>query len=126
MNEIQPLYRVTGHDDALMVQQPPMPTASSSETSLQLKPEKHEHLLPQHTPSRTEDSELTSTDRVPVDAGIAEESSPQRSTMPPQGYPHNDLDKAIEEAQATKDLVSIGKSEHAGYTLTVFVAARHG
>ena len=110
-----------------MVQQPPMQAASSSETSLQLKPEKREHLPPQHTPSQTEGSELTSSDRVPIDADIAEESSPQRSTMPPQGwYPHNDLDKAIKEAQATKDLVSIGKSGHAEYALTVLVAARHG
>lgn len=104
VNEIQPLYRVAGHDDALTVRQSPIPVALSSETSLQLKPEKREHLPPQYTPLRTEGSELTSSGRVPVDAGIDEESFPQRNTNPPHAYPYNDLDKAIKEAQATKDL----------------------
>ncbi|CAD6576336.1 MAG: hypothetical protein ASARMPREDX12_007849 [Alectoria sarmentosa] len=103
VDEIQPLYRVAGHDDALMVQHSPTPALSSG-TSLQLKPEQREHLPPQQTPSRTEGSELTSSSRVPVDAGFAKEPSPQRSTMPPHAYPQNDLDKAIAEAQATKDL----------------------
>lgn len=118
VNEIQPLYRVAGHDDALMVQHSPTP-ALSSRTSLQLKPEQREHLPPQQTPSRTEGIELTSSSRAPVDAGFAEEPSPQRSTMPPPAYPQNDLDKAIAEAQTTKDLVSIGKSGYADYALTI-------
>lgn len=107
VNEIQPLYRVPGHDDAVMVQQSPT-RALSSETSLQLKPDKQEPLPPQQTPSLIEGSELTFSGCVPADAGFAEESSPQRSTISPHAYPQNDVDKAIEEAQATKDLVSVG------------------
>ena len=36
------------------------------------------------------------------------ESSQQKDTAVPHAYPQNDLDKAIEEAQATKDIVSLG------------------
>lgn len=103
VNEIQPLYRVAGHDDAVMVQQSPT-SALSSETSLQLRAEKQERLPPPQTPSRTEGSELTSSGRVSVDADFAESSSPQMITMPSHACPQNDLDKAIAEAQATKDL----------------------
>ena len=36
------------------------------------------------------------------------ESSQQADTAVPHAYPRNDLDEAIEQAQATKDLVSYG------------------
>ena len=36
------------------------------------------------------------------------ESSRHKDTAVPHAYPQNDLDKAIEQAQATKDLVSHG------------------
>ena len=107
MTEIQPLYRVAGHDDALMAQQSPTP-ASSSEKSLQLKPEKPGHLPPPQTPSRTDGSGQTSSGHIPDDARSFVESSQQADTADPHAYPQNDLDKAIEQAQATKDLVSVG------------------
>ena len=102
--EIQPLHRVAGHEDALPIQHPSTP-GLSSETSLQLKPDKEERLLPLQTPSRTEGSGQTSLDRIPDNIGSSKGSFSQRGAVDP----HNDLDKAIEEAQATKDLVSITK-----------------
>lgn len=85
----QPRYRVPGHEDALIPQQSPTP-AVSSETSLQLKPEKGDPLPGQQTPSRTEGSEQVSLSRATEDATHA--------------FPQDDLDKAIEVAQATKNL----------------------
>ena len=122
MDELQPLYRVEGHDDALMLQRSSTP-GLSSETSLQLKPEKQEHLPPLQTPSRTEGSEQTSLGHVSGDAGFTEESSLQRVTVTPYACPQNDLDKAIEQAQATKDLVSVGKYAHRGLITDSLVAA---
>lgn len=118
MNEIQPLYRVPGHNDSVMVQQSSTP-ALSSETSLQLKPEKPEHLPPLRTPSQREGSEKTPSGPVPDDANSTEESSPRKSTVGTHAYLQNDLDKAIEEAQATKDLVSVGKCDPTDYALTI-------
>ena len=106
MTEIQPLHRVAGHDDALLVQQSPTP-ASPSEKSLQLKPEKQGHLPPPQTPSRTEGSDQTSLGHMPDDAGSMVESTPHKDTALPHAYPQNDLDKAIKQAQATKDLASV-------------------
>ena len=111
VDELQPLYRVEGHDDALMLQHSSTP-GLSSETSLQLKPEKQEHLPPLQTPSRMEGSEQTSLGLVSGDAGSTEESHLPRGTVTPYAYPQNDLDKAIEQAQATKYLVSVGKYVH--------------
>ena len=104
--EIGPLYRVAGHDDALMAQPSPTPV-SSSETSLQLKPEQRGQRPPIQTPSRTEGSEPNSSSLVPDDAGSVR--SLRRGNVAPQTCARNDLDKAIEEAQMTKDLVSVGK-----------------
>lgn len=100
----QPRYRVPGHEDALIPQQSPTP-AVSSETSLQLKPEKGDPLPGQQTPSRTEGSEQVSLSRATEDATHA--------------FPQDDLDKAIEVAQATKNLVRISKLVFADYALTV-------
>ena len=111
MDEIQPLHRVAGHDNALMVQHS-SPPALSSETSLQLKPGKGEYLPRLQTPSRTDSSEQTSPGHVRRNAGSAEEFSLPRGIVNPHTCPPNDLDKAIEQAQATKDLVSFGKYEH--------------
>lgn len=140
VNEHQTQYRVPGHEDALIVQQPPT-SEVSSETSLQLKPEKKDCRPRQQTPSEIKGSEQTSLSRVAEDADFAKGyglernpmnsqtgsleqtssdgvnddvdpaggSSLQRSPTHPHAYPQNDLDKAIEEAQATKDLVSMGK-----------------
>ena len=106
MTEIQPLHRVAGHDDALMAQQSPT-LASSSEKSLQLKPEKPGNLPPPQTPSRTEGSGEFSSGHIPNDAGSIVKSSQQGDTAVPHASPQDDLDKAIEQAQATKDLVSV-------------------
>ena len=103
--EIQPLHLVPGHNDALMAQ-PSSTPASSSETSLQLKPEQRGHRPPVQTPSRTEGSERDSI-HVSDDAGPVE--SLCRGNVAPQTWAQNDLDKAIEEAQMTKNLVSVGK-----------------
>ena len=119
VDEIWPLHRVTGHDDALMMGKSSTP-GMSSETSLQLKPEKREHLPPPQTPSRTEGSEQTSPGRVPNNVGSTEETSLRRGTVTPHTCTQNDLDKAIEQALATKDLVSVGKMGVQIYALTVW------
>lgn len=148
INANQPQYRVPGQEDALVVQQSPM-TAPSSDTSLQLKPEKGDKAPPQQTPSRTEGSEQSYTSRVPEGADLANRYSLQGSSIVPQigggeqtfsdavvndadptgvsfpqrrstqthVFPQNELDQAIEEAQATKHLVSIGTFDYAGHTL---------
>ena len=121
VDELQPLYRVAGHDDALMLQHSSTP-GLSSETSLQLKPEKQDCLPPLQTPSRTEGSEQTSLGHVPGDAGFTEGSTLQRGTVTPHACPQNDLDKAIEQAQATKDLVSLGKYDRRGFSTDRLVA----
>ena len=108
VTEVQPFHRVAGHDEALKIQQSSKP-ALSSETSLQLKPEKQGHQSPLQTPSRTEGSDQTSPDRIPDDAGSMVESSQQGITVVPHTCHQNDLDKAIEQARVTKDLVSVGK-----------------
>ena len=107
MTEIQPLHRVAGYDDALQVQQSPTLT-SLSEKSLPLKPEKEGRLPAPQTPSRTEGSGQTSSGHIADYAGSMVASSQQGDTEVPHAYPQNDLDKAIEQAQATKDLVSVG------------------
>lgn len=112
MDVIQSLHRVAGHDDALMVQHSSTP-ALSSETSLQLKPGKREYLPPLQTSSRTDGSEQTSPGHVPRNAGFADKFSQPEGIVNTHMCPQNDLDKAIEQAQATKDLVSVDKYEHA-------------
>ena len=108
VDEITPLHRVAGHDDALMLQLSSTPLLSSK-ASLQLKPDKREHLPPLQTPSRTEGSELTSSGRV-LDNSNSVEGSALRNGTVADASPQNELDDAIEEAQATKDLVSFHKS----------------
>lgn len=150
INANQSQYRVSGHEDVLVIQQSPMP-APSSDTSLQLKSKKGDNAPPQQTPSRTEGSEHPYISRVPEDADLAKKDRlrrksitsptgggeqtlsdvvtdnaepmgvhyPQRASTHTQASPQNELDQAIEEAQATKDLVSIGKFDCAGCTLIV-------
>lgn len=149
INVNQPQYRVPGHEDALVLQRSPM-TAPSSDTSLQLKPEKGDNAPLQQTPSRSEGSEQLYTSRVPEGADLANRyslqrnsmapqigggeqtasdgvtnhpdpvtgSSPQRGSAHPYTHPQNDLDMAIKEAQATKDLVSIHNFDCADNVLT--------
>ena len=104
--EIQPLHLVQGHNDALMAQ-PSSTSVSSSETSLQLKPEQRGHRPPIQTPSITEGSERNASIHVSDDAGPVE--SLRKGSVAPQRCAQNELDKAIEEAQMIKDLVSVGK-----------------
>lgn len=125
VNEIQPLYRVTGHENALIVQKSPTP-ALSSETSLPLKPYKREHLPELQGPSRTESRDQISSGRITDDVGFMDASCGRRGTLAPQTCPQNELDKAIEEAQTTKNLVSIRKYSHTDYAVDRLVAARHG
>ena len=124
VNPKQPQYRVSGHEDALIVQQSPT-AAASSEASLQVKPEKGDIRPPTQTPSRTEDSGQTPSSWRQV-ADPTDEYSPERtittaqtgggeqtssdggiddSTLgmglkrgvkPPYEGPQNDLDQAIE------------------------------
>lgn len=150
INANQPQYRLSGQEDALVIQQSPTP-APSSDTSLQLKPKKGDNAPPQQTPSRTEGSEQPYTGRVPEDADLANKDRLRRNSITSQNgggertfsdgvtddadpigvyspqrgsahtsSPQNELDQAIEEAQATKDLVRIGKLDCAGYILIVF------
>lgn len=142
VNPEQPQYRVSGHEDALIVQQSST-AAASSEASLQLKPEKGGTRLPTQTPSRTEDSgqtpsgrrevadptneysrERTTTARtgggeqISSDGGVDDSilamgSGLKRGVQHPYASPQNDLDQAIEEAQATKDLpLDTDEDEH--------------
>ena len=110
--EIPALHRVAGHDNVIVAQHSSTP-GSSSETSLQLKPDKSERLPPLKTPSKTEGSEQASLGRAPDGTGSMEDSSLRSDIAVPLACPQNDLDKAIEEARVTKDLVSVGKYGHA-------------
>ena len=71
------------------------------------------------TTSRTEGGEQTSSDGVIDDADPTGVFNSQRNSTHPHASHQNELDQAIEEAQATKDLVSIGKYDYLGYTLIV-------
>ena len=51
------------------------------------------------------------------------ESSQHKNTALPHAYPQNDLDKAIEQAQATKDLVSVDEYRCTYLHTDRFVAA---
>ena len=82
VNPEQPQYRVSGHEDALIVQESPTP-AASSEASLQLKPEKGDTRPPTQTPSRTEDSGQTPSSRGQV-ADLTNGYSPERKITRPQ------------------------------------------
>ena len=126
INPEQPQYRVSGHEDALIVQQSPT-AAASSEASLQLKPEKGNTRLPTQTPSRSEDSgqtpssqrqfadptneyspkrttttaqtgggEQTSSDGGIDDSILTMGSGLKRSVKHPYAGPQNDLEQAIE------------------------------
>ena len=79
VNPEQPLYRVSGHEDALIVQQSLTAARASSEASLQLKPEKGGTRPPTQTPSRTEDSGQTPSSRREV-ADPTNGSSHERTT----------------------------------------------
>ena len=125
VNPEQPQYRVSGHEDALIVQQ--SLTAASSEKSLQLKPEKGGTRPPTQTPSRTEESGQTPSSRREVadpmneysrerttttartgggeqissDGGVDDSifamgSGLKRGAQHPYEGPQNDLDQAIE------------------------------
>ena len=64
--------------------------------------------------SRNGGGEHSSSNGVNDDADPVEGSTPRSgSTHPTALYPQNDLDKAISEAQATKDLVSIRNFDYA-------------
>ena len=82
VNPEQPLYRVSGHENALIVQQS-LTAAASSEASLQLKPKKGDTRPPTQTPSRTEDSGQTPSSRRQV-AGPTNEHSAERTTTTAQ------------------------------------------
>ena len=82
INPKQPQYRVSGHEDALIVQQSPT-AAASFEASLQLKPEKGDARPPTQTPSRTEDSGQTPSSRRQV-ADPTNAYSPERTTTTAQ------------------------------------------
>ena len=82
VNPEQPQYRVSGHEDALIVQQSST-AAASSEASLQLKPEKGDTRQPTQTPSRIEDSGQAPSSRREV-ADPTNECSPERTTTTAQ------------------------------------------
>ena len=82
INPEQPQYRVSGHEEALIVQQSPT-AAVSSEASLQLKPQKEDARPPTQTPLRTEDSGQTPSSRLQV-ADLTSEYNHQRNTTRPQ------------------------------------------
>ena len=126
VNPEQPQYRVSGHEDALIVQQSST-AAASSEASLQLKPEQGDTRQPTQTPSRIEDSGQTPSSRREVadptneysrerttttartgggeqissdggvdDSILAMGSGLKRGVQHPYAGPQNDLDQAIE------------------------------
>ncbi len=118
VDEIQPLHRVTGHDDALTVQRSSTPELSS-ETSLQLKPNRREPLPLPETPSQKDGGGQTLPGCMPHDHGSTKGFPMSRGSVAPHRCAQNDLEKAIEEARAMKDLVSIGKYDGADHELIV-------
>ena len=107
VNPDQPQYRVEGH---LLARETTEPAAtSSSDVSLQLKPDRSEYARQPQTPSRTDGSEQESLRQSLREAEaralererqIAERNKGKVKTR-------NALDAAIEELKTVKDLVSL-------------------
>lgn len=102
-------YRIPGHEEVLKETKSPN-QVDSSDTSLQLK-HAGKDLQLQQTPSRTEPSEdscsVTIVQKAQDPTGTIPELDHVPETPPiASRFPPDDLSKAIEEAQAIKDLVS--------------------
>ena len=104
LNPNQRQYQVEGHQQTLTTDRPNT-SASSAASSLPLKPDK---VVPQ-TPSRTEGSGPNSMLRE-MEAGALERDRAHGAAMTESirliGRPRDALDEAVDEAMATKDLVS--------------------
>lgn len=106
MKPDQRYYQVEGQDVAPVAEHSPTPIVSSSETSLQLKPDKSRELQSQNTALRTESSEQN--EPKPAD-DIINNTINQRLThrlARATSLQYNALDQAIEDAKAVQDLVS--------------------
>ena len=107
VNPDQPQYRVEGH---LVAREKTEPApASSSDLSLQLKPDKSGYSRQPQTPSRTDGSEQESL-RVflrEAEARALEKERQIAERTKGKGKARDALDTAIEELRAIKDLVSL-------------------
>lgn len=102
----QPQYRVEGHQLASKtVNLVPM---SSSEASLQLKPDKSAHAQQPQTPSRTDGSEQESLRQHlrEAEARAIEQQRQTKKQAELKGHVRDALDEAIEEAKTVRELVS--------------------
>lgn len=104
MNPNQPYYQVKGQEVTLITRDSSNP-AISSDTSLQLKPEKGNP--PPQTPSRTENSEKAPSSQLVNDAIPTTHLTPTDTMIKLPEHTQSALDEAIEEAKAIQDLVSL-------------------
>ena len=108
----QPQYRVAGHQPALAtIDSAPI---SSTDASLQLKPDKSEHARQPQTPSRTDGSEQESLRQhlKEAEARATEQERQIAKRAELKGITRDALDEAIEEARTVKDLVSRSLMKH--------------
>ncbi len=102
----QPQYRIEGHPLAsTTVDLVPM---SSSEASLQLKPDRSAHAQQPQTPSRTDGSERESLRQHlrEAEARATEQQHQAAKQAELKGHVRDALDQAIVEAKTVRDLVS--------------------
>lgn len=110
--------------EPLPAQQTPSRTEGSEQTPLSRATENvnfvKQYALKRNTGnSRTEGGKRASLHGVTDDTDPVGGSCTQSGSTYPHGFPQNDLDKAIEVAQATKNLVRISKLVFVDYALTV-------
>jgi hypothetical protein len=102
----QPQYRIEGHQ--LASTNINLAPISSSEASLQLKPDRSAHAQQPQTPSRTEGSEQESLRQHlrEAEARATEQQRQAAKQAELKGHVRDALDDAIEEAKTVRDLVS--------------------
>ena len=111
VNPDQPQYRVEGHVPNQTVAEPA--PVSSSDVSLQLKPEKNESARQPQTPSRTDGSEQESLRLFlrEAEARALENERQIAERNKAQSKPRDALDAVIDEFRTVKDLVSLAVGE---------------
>lgn len=101
----QPQYRIEGHQPApTNIKLAPM---SSSDASLQLKPDRSTHAQQPQTQSRTDGSEHESLRQHlrEAEARATEQQRQAAKQAELKGHVRDALDEAIEEAKTVRDLV---------------------
>jgi len=102
----QPQYRVEGHQVAPKTVN--LAPISSSEASLQLKPDRSVHAQQPQTPSRTDGSEQASLRQHlrEAETRATEQQRQAAKQAELKGHVRDALDEAIEEAKTVRNLVS--------------------